>query len=118
MGGAFEDEHERTFGHRLPGQPVRATALRLVATLAARTKVESTSFPAEVQSAESTSRLAYWGPRDGALQTPVLPLEMLSMAVEGPALIDCSDTTIVVPPRATVARGLRGSVVIELGEDT
>jgi N-methylhydantoinase A len=51
MGGAFEDEHERTFGHRLPGQPIRATALRLVATVAARTKVESTSFPAEVQSA-------------------------------------------------------------------
>jgi N-methylhydantoinase A len=117
LAAAFEDEHERTFGHRLPGQPIRATALRLAATVAAGAEVAATSFSAPGAPASPPRRLAYWGPRYGAIETPVHSLDVLATPIEGPVLIDCYDTTIVVPPRATIAPGPMGSVVIELEEE-
>lgn len=117
LAGAFEEEHERTFGHRLSGQPIRATALRLVATVVMGTDVDTVAFPRGDYHTEPSNRRAYWGPKDGVIETPVLPLASLSSRVEGPVLIDCDDTSIVVPPRATVEPGPRESVIIELPEE-
>ena len=119
---AFENEHERTYGHRLPGQPVRSTAVRVAAIVAARTDNQPTRYtaggvPGDVTAEVSTSRRAYWGPRHGHMDTPVQRLEGLDGTTKGPVLIDCYDTTIVVPPLATVGRGDAGSAVIELTEE-
>ena len=112
----FEAEHARTFGHSLPGQPVRATALRLVARVAVNKGGAEATFPHSREPMTGLTRQAYWGPKDRLIETPVLPLSGLTGKIEGPALIDCYDTSIVVPPRATVASGPGGSVVIELDE--
>ncbi|MFT5175268.1 MAG: N-methylhydantoinase A [Gammaproteobacteria bacterium] len=118
LAGAFEDEHERTYGHRLRGQAIRATALRMSASVAASVDVGSSSFAETPLELATGSRLAYWGPRHGALATPVHDLRHLTHTLQGPALIDCYDTTIVVPPNASIARDAFGGARIALSEGT
>ena len=81
------------------------------------TDVDTVAFPRGDYHAEPSNRRAYWGPKDRVIDTPVLPLASLSSRLEGPVLIDCDDTSIVVPPRATVEPGPRESVIIELPEE-
>ena len=123
LAGAFEAEHERTNGHRLTGQPIRATAFRLSDAVPASVDVATISFAASTEpsrlpsSGPSASRMAYWGPTYGAMDTPVYGLEALGSARDGPALVECYDTTVVVPPNSTIRRGETNSAVIELSEE-
>ena len=123
LAGAFEAEHERTNGHRLTGQPIRATAFRLSDAVPASVDVATISFAASTESSRlpssgpSASRMAYWGPTYGAMDTPVYGLEALGSARDGPALVECYDTTVVVPPNSTIRRGETNSAVIELSEE-
>ena len=115
---AFADEHERTYGHRLAGHPIRATALRLAATLPSNGPAASghAARPARRRGQPRTTRTAYWGKGTGAVETPVFDLgDIGTTPTAGPALVDCDDTTIVVPPGATIALGEWGNAVIRLG---
>ena len=96
--------------------PLRIVTLRLVATIAVKrpkstTKVRST---AGAQNPAQT-RKAYWGKQHGFIDTPVLEFEQFGLgSVTGPFLVDCYDTTIVVPPGCTATRGDWGNVTINI----
>jgi N-methylhydantoinase A len=111
---SFEDMHERTFGHRLPKHPIRATALRLTARIATRVNATEANFIMENPETLVNTRPAYWGPDYGLIDTPVHYIETIGRGLLGPVLIDGYDTTIVVPPGASVTRQGQGGVVIDL----
>jgi N-methylhydantoinase A len=115
----FEAEHEKTYGHRLPGYAVQAVALRLVATIPTKTVTLSTitggAGKIKGKAHASGKRKAYWGKELGFVDTPVLTLEQVPQSpVEGPVLVDCYDTTIVIPPKANIALGDWGNILINI----
>ena len=117
---AFEKEHERIYGHRLPGYPVEVVNLRVMATLPVkrvplRTTNVGTKGMGTLIKGIHGRRKAYWGKKYGFLDTPVLGLEQIRQSQkEGPILVDCYDTTIVVPPNCTIATGGWGNIIINI----
>lgn len=63
-------------------------------------------------------RKAFWGKKHGMIDTPVLALAQIGeSAKESPLLVDCYDTTIVVPPGCSLARGFLGNLIINIGNE-
>jgi len=120
LADAFEEEHEKVYGHRLPGYALEAVNLRLMAMLPtkqvpSRTTVGEKADPAATPEGANAMRTAYWGKKYGFIDTPVLGLEQIGQSTrEGPILVDCYDTTIVIPPDCTVAMGDWGNVTINI----
>lgn len=115
---AFETEHEKTYGHRLPGYPFEVHSVRLTATIPTRrpslTRIGVTGSTYNKRRTQS-SRKAYWGKKYGLMDTTVLELGQIGSSPQwGPILVDCYDTTIVVPPSCTVEVGSWGNVVINI----
>ena len=116
LAGAFEDEHLKTYGHRLQNHAIRVAALRLTAVVASP-KLSQTKVTAKAKAADGPMRRAYWGPKNGFIETPVRRLDNLgSKPVRGPLLVDGYDATIVVPPDSTIAKGEWGNAVITIGK--
>jgi N-methylhydantoinase A len=102
----FVAEHERTYGHGSPDDPVDLVSIRMLARIA-RPDVPATisSANAGAGGAPGGTRQAYFGPEAGVVETPVLTRESLrERVVEGPLFVDEYDSTTVVPPgcRATL----------------
>ena len=108
----FETLHKETFGHFLPQHPIRATSLRLIASIPASIEPNKVSFNAPAFKISATSRPAYWGPNHGLLDTPIESLGSIRNGLRGPILIDSYDTTIVVPPDAWVEQNPNAGVTI------
>jgi hypothetical protein len=104
--------HKETFGHFLPQHPIRATSLRLIASIPASIEPNKVSFNAPAFKISATSRPAYWGPNHGLLDTPIESLGSIRNGLRGPILIDSYDTTIVVPPDAWVEQNPNAGVTI------
>jgi N-methylhydantoinase A len=122
LADAFEKEHEKTYGHSLPGTPLRLVNLRLVATIPTKRVLARTGIDIKTGSAPVKQtggmRKAYWGKDYGSLDTPVFDFgEVRQSPIEGPVLIDCYDTTIVVPPDYNVAAGDWGNIVINIKKE-
>jgi len=115
LADAFEDEHLKTYGHRLHNHAIRVATLRLTAVVLspkpARTKVAK-----KATARDGSGRRAYWGPEHGFIETPVRRLDSLgARPVRGPLLVDGYDATIVVPPGSTIKKGEWGNAVIIIG---
>ena len=111
----FADEHERLYGHRSdPDNPLEVTALRAIGR-AGVPEATHRLEPAEVD-ATPTSRRAYFGEEQGAMDTPVCHRRDLQQPRPGPLLIDEYDSTIVVPPGMSARLDDRLNVVVELIE--
>ena len=109
----FEDEHQRLYGHRsAPGHTVEVLAVRLVGK-AVRDRTEGVLQPLERQGETAPSRTAYFGPRWGAIDTPVVTRTSLREVTQGPLLIDEYDSTVVVPPGTRVRLDDLQNVVME-----
>ena len=116
---AFEAEHEKTYGHRLPGFSFAIQSLRLIATIPTRrpslTRIGGGAGSATTREGTQSTRKAYWGKKHGIIDTTVLELEQVGPSPrQGPILVDCYDTTIVVPPGCTIAMGDWGNVIINI----
>ena len=115
LADAFEDEHLKTYGHRLQNHAIRVATLRLTAVVLspkpARTKVAT-----KATARDGSGRRAYWGPEHGFIETPVRRLDSLgARPVRGPLLVDGYDATIVVPPGGAIEKGEWGNAVIIIG---
>jgi len=115
----FEAEHEKTYGHRLPGYSLQAVALRLVATIPTKrvtvSNITSGAGKAKAKTQASEKRKAYWGEEHGFINTQVLELEQVGQSpIKGPVLVDCYDTTIVIPPDSTIVSGDWGNLIINI----
>jgi len=116
---SFQTEHEKTYGHRLPGYPFEVHSLRLVATIPTRrpslARITGGQDAAHTRQKVQSTRRAYWGKESGFIETPVLKLEQVGQTPRnGPILVDCYDTTIVIPPGSTITMGDWGNIMIDI----
>ena len=114
----FGKEYRTTYGYLL-SSPMQVVHLRLIARVVSGRSpyiVTGASTKAEMSPAiKNQARKAYWGRDVGFLDTSVLNLnELGSEPRQGPVLIDCYDTTIVIPPDCTATMGQWGNVVIHI----
>jgi N-methylhydantoinase A len=113
--GLFHDEHERTYGHGAPDEPVEIVNLRT----AARGKSDLTrpERPAAGGTAsQGQSRQAYFGPDHGSITAPVLSRPDLGTTPQhGPIIVEEYDATVVVPPDCAASLDRWGNIVIEVG---
>ena len=115
----FTRAYEKTYGYHLPNSPLTVVNLRLVATIPSkRPSVGSYVREYKVVNSNRTQskRKAYWGKEHGMIVTPTLGLKDIRESPrEGPLLVDCYDTTIVVPPGCSLARGAGENIIITIG---
>jgi N-methylhydantoinase A len=110
----FEQEFERTYGHRGDTKAFELVTVRLV--MRVPRAVEHGIDWAPERAASDTRRAVYFGPELGQLDAAVLSRHSLGRAPRvGPLLIQEYDTTIVVPPGCDAGVDDHGNVVIGIG---
>ena len=115
LGERFADDHERTYGHRAPDDPIEVVNLRLTATVPTAKSQFSYLQPPTSQTLPQNRR-CYFGKETGWLEVPVFSREGLGSEGEsGPFIVEEYDTTILVPPRCTARRDEWGNIVITMG---
>jgi N-methylhydantoinase A len=99
----FHDEHEREFAYRRDGAPVEIYQLALRAVgITPKPELKRFEDGGEMPEPIETREAHFDGP---AVDTPVYDRDALPAGarVEGPAIIEQLDSTIVVPPGVTAA---------------
>ena len=119
MREAFEREHERTYGHKAPDDPVELVNLRVEATLPREGAHQWGGSSAGKRSLDGPKeRSAYFGAAIGMRTVPLLAREDIGTEDQpGPLIIEEYDTTVLVPPHCTVRQDAWDNVVITLGEE-
>ena len=113
---AFDEEHEKTYGHRAEAGEARAFVnFRVIG----RVKRETyTAKPLKNGSRpRGRERRAYFGADLGWHDTPILSrAELSTTQTRGPLLIDEYDTTTVVPPDCSACLDRSANIRITAGE--
>ena len=119
MREAFEREHERTYGHKAPDDPVELVNLRVEVTLPREGAHQWGGSSASKGSVDGPQeRSAYFGAAIGRRTVPLLARDEIGTEDQpGPLIIEEYDTTVLVPPHCTVKRDAWDNVVITLGEE-
>ncbi len=115
---AFHAEHDRLFGHASPGAPVEVLALRLSA-IGRTEKPALRSGPDEPEVDARRGERPVWDADERALvPTPVWDGQRLSVSatLDGPAIVELSSTTIVVPRGFTLDVDAYGAFAVHSGE--
>jgi len=113
---AFEAEHERQYGFRLPGEPVELVNLRVTALRPeapprlAAPDGDGAPEPVEVR--------RVWFDTDGAVDCPVYRRETLpaDTTIDGPAIVEEVDSTTLVFPGDLLRVHERGALLLTIGE--
>ncbi len=113
----FHATHERTYGHRTDNV-MEIVNLRVICRAPIDAAPPTTPPPVPPTNGRSMPRQvrpAYFGPRWGLCDTPVLRREHLtSEAARGPLIVEEYDATVVVPPSCSAARDHLGNILIEV----
>ena len=111
----FEEEHEKTYGHRLAGdRPIETVSLGVAGSVKTD-RPDAFRIPASGRRGDLRRRSAYFGPEVGALDTPVIVRGDLSATPQGgPLIVEEYDATTVVPPGWTASIDRLGQIVIEV----
>ena len=114
LAAAFEDAHERTYGHRARDSMVELVNLHLVA----RGVPDAPRVPAALRFASEHAvacgeRNAYFGRDHGWLRTPVCArADFDSEPRRGPVIVQEFDATVLVPPDYSVTRDSQENLVM------
>jgi N-methylhydantoinase A len=110
---AFEALYERRYGQSSPGEPIEATTWRLTAV----GHTEPVILPQQERRppAEPSHRPAYFPECGGYTETAVYQRAWLApgQILEGPAIVEDSGSTTVLPPGSRALTDERGSLVVE-----
>lgn len=111
---AFENEHERRFGHKFDKESqVEIVAIKATAT--ARDSARPNKLRAHKSDAATATREAYFGAEFGLQQTPVITRgELSDTPRKGPLIVEEYEGTTVVPPDATAHLDALDNIVIDL----
>jgi N-methylhydantoinase A len=117
--GRFHAEHEKTYGHSAPGEPVEVVNLRVTARVAGGRSRTGQAAPA--QAGGDTNKLAdkrreaYFGREHGTVSTPVIPRAGLTAKPrKGPLIVEEYDATTVVPPGCAASFDACGNIVLSV----
>lgn len=108
---AFRAKYAETFGSRQRSGAINLVSLRTVVT-GLRNDVDFEA-PRPVLGVESSRTVIF---DDGEHEVPVLRREsfVAGQAIEGPAVINQTDTTTILPPRSVAIVQTNGSLVVEV----
>ncbi|WP_116599791.1 hydantoinase/oxoprolinase family protein [Primorskyibacter marinus] len=110
----FHDEHQRAYGYRLKDTPVEIVTLRVTARVP-RTETGMASYEGTGKAREMTTRMVYFGPQWGRLETPIMERAALTAkAQSGPLIIEEYEGTTIVPPDCKVHIDQTGNIIIAL----
>jgi N-methylhydantoinase A len=110
----FHRQHEQTYAYSDEDQPVEIYGLRVTG----RGLVEKPSFPeievGKAVDAERGTREAYFEEAGEYVETEIYERERLGAGatIDGPAIVEQMDSTVVVPPAATAAVDDTGNIII------
>ena len=111
----FHEEHERTYGHKAPGESVEMVNLRLTARAASSQSLPTTPI-AGADDHERTSRDVYFGPDHGSLETAIVSRsDLADRRLDGPLVVEEYDVTTVVPPGSSAQLDEWSNIVIDVG---
>lgn len=118
IAGLFRHAYEVAYGFSSSEEPLELVNIRVVAELAtgvAEGWLQKAAAASEEGTPPVSTRLAYFGPEFGAMETRILsPGDVGRETAEGPAIIEAYDSTTVIPPRSTYFRDGSGNLVIDL----
>ena len=112
----FEQEYERTYGHRASRRAFELVTCRMLATVA-RNLGSTALVAADIAAAPAVSEreVYFGGTESGLTRVPVLGRgDLAGRELPGPLLVQEYDTTIVVAPGCIVSLDTFGNVVITL----
>ncbi len=117
MATAFHERHRQTYGHDNPGEAVQLVNLRVTA-LGAFDPLQLSLEPSGGDGRESGRRQAYFS-TEGAVDCAVLAREEIrsGQSIQGPAVIESMDSTILVPPGWTATADAKGYIIMEAKGD-
>ena len=117
---AFHAEHERNYGYRREHEPVCIANLRLKA-IAATANLDIRTLAADFGATREqraalprSTRPAFFGPGLGMQDAQIMNRDMLRGSVDGPAVFDEFDTTVVVPPGWRAVLDGFGNIVLTM----
>jgi N-methylhydantoinase A len=111
----FEQEFERTYGHRGQTKSFELVTCRVIVSVA-RSAEHAETWAADRAAGARADRLGYFGARLGVLPMPVLDRAAVAgQARDGPLVVQEYDTSVIVPPGCSASLDARGSIVIEVG---
>jgi len=112
---AFHEQHHGLYGHADRTAPVEFVNLRVVHTHALPTPTLAWAPGGADDADPSDARPVYFAEIGDYVETPIYDRHQLhpEQAIEGPAIVEQADTTVVLYPghRASVHAG--GSIVVE-----
>lgn len=109
----FEAEHLRLYGHLSdPANAVQVVAVRIIGRVPAAGQTERLRLAGQPAPAQPARR-AFFGPRRGSIETPVVRRSEIDAPCDGPLLIDEYDSTVVVPPGMRIRRDEWNNLVLE-----
>ena len=116
----FENEFERSYGHRGPNKDFELVTCRMIATVLRHSQRDSRQHTrwALDGGAASTQRQrnVYFGRRHGLLPTPVLARAALAGCKHrGPLIVQEYDTSVVVPPDCAATLDAHTNIVLDIG---
>ena len=116
MQEAFGVEHERVYGHRAgPEEPVELVSIQVIGRAASRRHaIPDRLRLSRPEPDPPPPRKAFFGGTVGWAETPVLRRSDLARAVQGPAIVEEYDATVLITPGATARLDPGGNIVIEL----
>jgi N-methylhydantoinase A len=111
---AFDDEHEKTYGHGVTeGAQYTFVNLRVRGKGLRQRTYRSGTFVHK--SGERQSRKAYFGEEHGLLDVPIISrAHLVRKILKGPLLVDEYDSTTVVPPGSHARLDRNGNIRIQI----
>jgi N-methylhydantoinase A len=111
----FEDEFERTYGHRGPNKDFELVTCRMIATVIRDSRSDTQWAVDRGAATGHREREVYFGPRHGVVRTPVLGrAALVGGQRRGTLIVQEYDTSVVVPPDCAVALDAHANIVIEV----
>ena len=113
---AFEQEYERTYGHRGDTKRFDIVNARMIATVSR--PGHAAMKPQEPrQETKTEMREAYFGRERGLMKTRVVSRAALSStSMAGSLIVQEYDSTVVVPPDCTASLDAHGNILIDVAE--
>ena len=114
---AFHAAYEQAYGYHDPDAAIEAVDWHLVATVRQESSGLDLGWRAPTTSAAAQSRMTWTPEAGGFADTPIYDRRLLGLdaRIEGPAIIEDPEATIVLPPDCSGRVTARGHLIIDIG---
>lgn len=116
---SFNQEHQKTYGHSSPADPVEMVDIRVISKVLTAPlvlpSVVGTKEPSVQPLQPPPTRKAYFGPDYGWLEALILkPGDLYGYPKQGPLIVEGYDSTTIIPPGCEAVGGDWGTIIIDI----